>query len=166
MVTKTKKELEEELKAVKEKAAEELAEAAAAKAAAIEEAEEAKAAAEELAKVQAELEQADEEPEPEPEPDTVRFCGRPGYEMIGFPQFPFETSNPDIIARLRGTKAFRYGRIWEDNRSDSELAAAEEALSGVSYSKLRKIAEKLGLRDLNRYSKVELLEAIENEGNR
>lgn len=152
--TKTKAELEEELKAAR----------------ALLEEEEIK-----NEKLQEELKEATEnavapapavEAEDEEDWESVTFKAKDGYELVGQPKFPFTTTDPVLIAVIRKSRAYRGGVVWEEHRSPEEIALAEKSLTGVSFDRLIKTARKLGIRFSKHMSKVDLLELIEKEGGR
>jgi hypothetical protein len=101
---------------------------------------------------------------PEKKSKFKKYSAMPGYTLVGGPEFPYETDDEDMQKQIEGLRAFRAGLIWVDERTDEEAAAAEKALEGISFEKLKKIASTLGYREVGKYSKVELLDILEREG--
>lgn len=96
-------------------------------------------------------------------PEMKKYNARPGYSLIGVPEFPIETDSEALQAKIEGTKAFRErGQIWiMDTKNNAKI---EGALSGLKFSTMRKMAAAAGHRDVHKYTKVELLDLLEREG--
>jgi hypothetical protein len=92
-----------------------------------------------------------------------KYNATPGYTLVGFPEFPIETDDPELQKTIEATKAFqKRDQIWiVDTEHDADI---EGALSGLSFKTMRKMAYMAGHRDVNKYTKVELLDILEREG--
>ncbi len=102
-----------------------------------------------------------DEVEVEPEPEVVRFNAMPGYVMVGYPEFPFETSDKKIIKFLKGSRAMRANKVWIDERTHAESDEAESALKVLSFQQLQKMVAAMGHIDVYKYSKLELLDILQ-----
>jgi hypothetical protein len=98
------------------------------------------------------------------EKKTVKkYNASPGYTLVGYPEFPIETDDPELQKTIESTKAFqKRSQIWiVDTKNDAEI---EGALSGLSFKTMRKMAYMAGHRNVDKYTKVELLDVLEKEG--
>ena len=42
-----------------------------------------------------------------------KYNAKPGYRMVAWPEFPIETDDPVMQAKIEGSKAFKdRGNIW------------------------------------------------------
>ena len=100
-----------------------------------------------------------------PKIEKKRYVAMPGFRFCGMPNFPFETDDPALQERIENSVAFkRAGRVWLDKRSDEENEALESALASLKFSSLRKMVSALGHRDVQKYTKAELVDILEREG--
>lgn len=99
-----------------------------------------------------------------PKTEKKRYRAKHGYVMIGLPDFPFETSSKELQDQIEKTKAFKYGKIWVDDRSDKETDALNSALSALKITTLQKMVLATGKTDVGKYSHVELIDILEREG--
>lgn len=116
--------------------------------------------------VKDEIEADVQEPEIEvvEEKPKVRFNALPGFVMVGYPGFPFETDDEEKIEFLKGSRAMRANKVWIDSRTKEEAEAAEQALGVLSFLQLKKMVASLGHIDVHKYSKLELLDILQKEG--
>lgn len=94
-----------------------------------------------------------------------RYMADPGFSFCGLPAFPLTTDDKELQDRIEGSFAFKVAkRVWLDKRSADENAKLEGALAGLTFQSMRKMVRALGHRDVNKYTKVELLDILEKEG--
>jgi hypothetical protein len=104
-------------------------------------------------------------PEPEVIPEGPRrYMALPGVTLVGVGRFPMVVEDPEIQKKIESCRSFQQGKIWIENRSEEESSAAENALAGLGFGQLRKLAVALGHRDINRLTKLELIEVCTREG--
>jgi len=84
--------------------------------------------------------------------------------MVSWPEFPIETDDPEMQKKIEASEAFGQGKIWIMKKASVDDKALEGALAGLEFDKLRKMAALAGHRDVQKYSKVELLDILEREG--
>lgn len=100
-------------------------------------------------------------------PDAVRYNARPGYSLIqkdGEIEFPFVTADKELQKKIEGGRGWRANEIWRDDRTPEEAAAEEAALERLSFDKLRRMVKALGFRDIQKYSKAELIDILARAG--
>ena len=93
-----------------------------------------------------------------------RYMGSPGTTIIGIGTFPQTIEDPEIQKKIEGSRSFKTGQVWIDNKTDEEAAAMDVVLQNLSFPQLRKLATALGQRNIGRLTKLELLEICTREG--
>ena len=81
------------------------------------------------------------------------------------PPFPFETDDKELQDRIENSFAFKVAkRVWVDPRTTEENDNLEGALGGLNFQMLRKMVRAMGHRDVNKFTKVQLIDILEKEG--
>jgi hypothetical protein len=84
--------------------------------------------------------------------------------MVALPPFPIETDDEDLQKKIEASKAFQQrGQIWIMKESKGDKAL-EGALKNLKFSTMRKMAAAAGHQNVQKYTKVELLDLLEREG--
>jgi len=97
--------------------------------------------------------------------ESKRYVANPGFSFAGMPRFPFDTDDKELQDRIEGSFAFKVAnRVWIDKRSDEENEQLEGALGGLNFQMLRKMVRAMGHRDVNKFTKVQLIDILEKEG--
>jgi len=97
--------------------------------------------------------------------ESKRYIANPGFRFSGIPKFPFETDDKEIQDRIENSFSFKTAkRVWIDPRTAEENDKLEGALGGLNFQMLRKMVRAMGHRDVNKYTKVQLLDILEKEG--
>ena len=99
-----------------------------------------------------------------PKTETKRYRAKHGYVMIGLPEFPFQTASEELQSQIEGTKAFKHGKVWIDDRSDKETSELNSALSALKITTLQKMVLATGKTNVGKYTHVELIDILEREG--
>ena len=92
------------------------------------------------------------------------YMGLPGTTIIGIGKFPQTIDDPEIQKRIEGSRSFKQGHVWIDTATDEEKELMDKAMDGLSFSQLRKLASALGHRDINRFTKLQLIEVCTRDG--
>lgn len=92
------------------------------------------------------------------------YMGLPGTTLVGIGTFPMTVEDPAIQEKIENSRSFKIGHVWVETATAEESALMEKALSGFSFSQLRKLAVALGHRNISRLTKMQLIEVCTREG--
>jgi hypothetical protein len=106
----------------------------------------------------------DAKPKPTIPDGPRRYVSNPGYQIVGLPEFPFETDDPAVQAEVEKSRGFKRGKIWIEMRTQEERDATESNLDKMPVAKLRALVKALGYKNINSYRKYELLDILMKEG--
>ena len=92
------------------------------------------------------------------------YMGLPGTTLIGVGTFPQTIEDPEIQKKIEGSRSYKQGHIWIETRTEEQTEVLNDAMSGLSFGQLRKLAGALGHRNISRLTKLQLIEVCTRDG--